>query len=67
MRIGPGPQLMRLSPITALRVQIEAAGPTGSASPPQLHFCVLYSEDTHHTALPCHTQKGPVCTVESWE
>lgn len=57
---------MCLPPITALRVRIEAAWPTGLgcwtlASPPQLHLGVLYSEGSHITQ-PClaSTQKGPV-------
>lgn len=66
MRIGPGPKACISATITALRVRIEGAWPTGLGcwtltSPPQLHHGVFYSEGSH-TTQPClaSTQKGPV-------
>lgn len=66
MRISPGPTARVSATLTALRVRVEAAWPTGLgcwtlASPPQLHFGVFYSEGSH-TIQPClaSTQKGPI-------
>lgn len=66
MRISPGPTARVSATLTALRVRVEAAWPTGLgcwilASPPQLHFGVFYSEGSH-TIQPClaSAQKGPI-------